>query len=82
MDFTAILKPGHTFLVIVQFEEELPEFFILDLNDLIPAKKSYYTWNGSFTTPPCTEGVLWILFDSMNTVSARQVKGQKLSICT
>lgn len=56
-----------------EFEEELPEFFILDLNDLIPAKKSYYTWKGSFTTPPCTEGVLWILFDSMNTVSARQL---------
>lgn len=56
-----------------EYEEELPEHFILNLNDLIPAKKTYYTWEGSFTTPPCTEGILWILFDTMSTVSARQL---------
>ena len=60
-------------LCFVQFEEELPADLVLNFNDMIPEKKSYYTWLGSFTTPPCTEGVTWILFDNMNTVSARQV---------
>lgn len=55
------------------YVHQLPDNFTLNLNDLIPEAKSYYTWKGSFTTPPCTEGVLWILFDTPSNVSTRQV---------
>lgn len=29
------------------------------LNALLPGDKSYYTYKGSLTTPPCTETILW-----------------------
>jgi len=56
-----------------EHEQEFPEYFTVKINKMIPKEKSYYTWQGSFTTPPCTEGVTWILFDNMSTVSSRQL---------
>ncbi len=31
------------------------------LRDLVPAQPDYYTYSGSFTTPPCSEGVKWFI---------------------
>lgn len=36
--------------------------------------KKYYRFNGSLTTPPCTEGVRWIVLETPMTVSEEQVK--------
>lgn len=33
-----------------------------DLTDLLPKDGKYATWEGSLTTSPCTEGVLWVSF--------------------
>lgn len=33
-----------------------------DLTDMLPADGKYATWEGSLTTAPCTEGVLWLSF--------------------
>jgi carbonic anhydrase len=41
--------------------------------DLLPAKRGYYTFQGSLTTPPCSEGVRWFVLQSPSTVSAEQV---------
>ncbi len=41
--------------------------------DLLPANHDYYRFNGSLTTPPCSEGVLWIVMKNHPTVSAAQV---------
>lgn len=53
--------------------EEFPAYFAVNFDDMLPDSTGYYTWHGSFTTPPCTEGVLWILFDGFSSVSTRQL---------
>ncbi|MEE9352540.1 MAG: carbonic anhydrase family protein [Thiotrichaceae bacterium] len=35
---------------------------------------NYYRFNGSLTTPPCTEGVRWVIMQTPITVSEEQVK--------
>lgn len=45
----------------------------VDLNALLPAERSYYTYMGSLTTPPCTEGVLWMVMKTPVQVSAEQI---------
>ncbi|NNK11833.1 MAG: carbonic anhydrase family protein [Flavobacteriaceae bacterium] len=50
----------------------IDECFDLNLN--LPESRDYYTYKGSLTTPPCTEGVTWIIFLEPITVSVEQVK--------
>ncbi|OGP03765.1 MAG: hypothetical protein A2Z93_13610 [Curvibacter sp. GWA2_64_110] len=47
---------------------------LLDLNELLPKDQRYYQFLGSLTTPPCTEGVLWLVLKQPTTVSAEQLK--------
>jgi len=56
-----------------EFMNPLPEGFDIDFDELIPNKRSFYTWTGSFTTPPCTEGVTWVLFDHFGKISQGQL---------
>jgi len=46
----------------------------LDLAGLLPASLSYYSFEGSLTTPPCSEGVSWMVLKSPVTVSPDQIK--------
>ena len=45
----------------------------LDAAAMLPANRDYYRFNGSLTTPPCSEGVLWLVMKAPVTVSAEQV---------
>ena len=47
---------------------------LVNLNELLPRDQRYYQFMGSLTTPPCTEGVLWMIFKQPVTVSAEQLK--------
>ncbi|CUS36320.1 Eukaryotic-type carbonic anhydrase family protein [Candidatus Nitrospira nitrificans] len=42
--------------------------------NLLPERKSYYRYSGSFTTPPCSEGVIWAVMQDPIEVSAEQIK--------
>jgi carbonic anhydrase len=41
--------------------------------DLLPASHAYYTFDGSLTTPPCSEGVTWFVLQHPNGLSKDQV---------
>jgi carbonic anhydrase len=45
----------------------------IDLAAFLPANHDYYTYMGSLTTPPCTEGVLWIVLKQPVPISADQL---------
>jgi carbonic anhydrase len=45
----------------------------LDLERLLPEDRRYYTYMGSLTTPPCSEGVLWMVLKHTVPVSPEQV---------
>ncbi|MTV41844.1 carbonic anhydrase [Duganella radicis] len=46
---------------------------VLDPMDLLPGRRDYYTFMGSMTTPPCQEGVLWIVMKEPVQASPQQM---------
>ncbi|WP_333853521.1 carbonic anhydrase [Leclercia sp.] len=46
----------------------------LDLNKLLPDDKTFWRFSGSLTTPPCSEGVTWIVLKHPLTLSADQLE--------
>jgi carbonic anhydrase len=45
----------------------------LNVSQLLPASKDYYRYNGSLTTPPCSEGVRWFVMKNAVTASKAQI---------
>jgi len=45
----------------------------VDYNLIVTARDQYYAYNGSLTTPPCSEGVLWVVLKSPVTASREQI---------
>ncbi len=41
---------------------------------IMPDNKAYYRFNGSLTTPPCTEGVTWLVLKTPVTASKEQIE--------
>ncbi len=46
---------------------------VLDPMELLPGRRDYYTFMGSMTTPPCQEGVLWIVMKEPVQASPQQM---------
>ncbi len=53
--------------------DEVAASVALDLNNLLPQDRRYYTYMGSLTTPPCSEGVLWMVLRQPVPISPEQV---------
>ena len=45
----------------------------ISAGDLLPADRNYYRYNGSLTTPPCTEGVQWFVMAAPVALSTGQI---------
>lgn len=45
----------------------------INLKGLLPKHRDYYRFNGSLTTPPCSEGVRWLVMKEVVTVSKAQI---------
>ena len=52
---------------------EVSEGVKVDATSLLPKQRSYFTFQGSLTTPPCTEGVTWYVLRNPVTASAEQI---------
>ena len=46
---------------------------MINVSDLLPAAHAYYTFEGSLTTPPCSEGVRWFLLKKPATLSPQEI---------
>jgi len=45
-----------------------------DINMLLPKNKDYYRFSGSLTTPPCSEGVRWLVLQNYLEISKQQIE--------
>ena len=61
--------------VLKQKSGDTSELKLADIaKALLPTDLHYYRFNGSLTTPPCTEGVRWMVLKTPVTVSKAQVE--------
>jgi len=62
----------HIFDKIPQLGKEIK--VDLHLESFIPENKARYSYNGSLTTPPCSENVLWLVFEQHLFVPLKQLQ--------
>jgi carbonic anhydrase len=55
-----------------EVETEVPGVKI-DATELLPAERGYYTFSGSLTTPPCSEGVTWFVLKNPSSLSGGEI---------
>jgi carbonic anhydrase len=54
-------------------DDELQAGSTMELADLLPNDRRYFTYMGSLTTPPCSEGVKWIVMRQPVTLTKEQI---------
>ena len=47
---------------------------LINVNEILPHDQRYYQYMGSLTTPPCTEGVLWLVLKQAASISPEQLQ--------
>jgi len=50
-------------------QEHAPQGATVDLTQLLPKNRAYYTFTGSLTTPPCSEDVTWLVLKNPVEIS-------------
>lgn len=73
-------KPGAANPYLASFWNKIPakpggsvSVNLPSLKELLPASLDYYTYTGSLTTPPCTEGVQFYILKQPVSISAQQL---------
>lgn len=54
-------------------KQELKEDVVLNPVNFLPANTEFFKYSGSLTTPPCSEGVYWMVFKQPIQASAAQI---------
>ena len=52
--------------------EKVPD--MVNVGGFLPTDRGYWTYTGSLTAPPCTEGVRWFVFEEAVTVNREQLR--------
>ena len=60
--------------------ETQPITAMTNVTELLPADLSYYRFSGSLTTPPCTEGVRWLVLKQPVVASNQQIEALKNAV--
>jgi carbonic anhydrase len=75
-----LLREGKENRFLKEFWAELPDAEVerplsapINVADALPKDHHYYTYPGSLTTPPCTEGVRWIVMKKPMTIGKEQM---------
>lgn len=76
-----LLVAGHANATVQQVWDHMPTHegqedvsgVDLDLAGLLPSDRGYYTYEGSVSAPPCTEGVTWFVLLTPVEVSPEQI---------
>lgn len=76
-----LIQPGETNAAFAPVFRHLPregekitvDGLKLDLPALLPADKGYYSFAGSLTTPPCSEGVSWMVLKNPIHLGPEQI---------
>lgn len=81
--FTNLLQPGKKHMELekivaqfdkIEFKNQGTKITVpVDPTQFIPEDTGFYTYQGSLTTPPCSECVIWIVFKQPIEVSNEQV---------
>ncbi len=77
-----LMQPGKTNAAFAPVFAHLPrkgekitvDDLALDLAAMLPEDKGYYSFEGSLTTPPCSEGVNWMVLKTPIQLGAEQIK--------
>lgn len=75
-----MLEEGKANSEIAKIWNKMPKSGEIDLepkialNKLLPDDHAYYRFNGSLTTPPCSEGVTWLVMKNTIQVSSQQLE--------
>jgi carbonic anhydrase len=72
-----ILAPLWDALPSEKTKEENAQKYLIDLEALLPQNQTSFHYDGSLTTPPCTEEVDWIIFEQPIEMSEEQVQAFK-----
>jgi carbonic anhydrase len=55
-------------------KEERRDNIQIDVSQILPSDRRYYTFSGSLTTPPCSEHVTWFVLEHPATVSTEEIE--------
>lgn len=70
----AAFKPVWDNMPAVEGEPRRIDGVSVNAEDLLPREKLFYRYDGSLTTPPCSEGVKWFVLTTPVEMSAAQIE--------